>query len=207
MTAAHDPLPPTQAVDWETRYREGATGWERPGLNRAFLAWRESGALSPCRILVPGAGRSTEPLVLAEAGFDVTVVDAAPSAIAAQRELLTNLHVRARVEFADLFTWQPPTAFDAVYDQTCLCALPPSLWPDYVARLHGWLKPGGRLFVLFMQTGQPGGPPFHCDVATMRRLFAADSWEWPDHLGEPVLHESGRREQPVVLRTLTPTSR
>jgi methyl halide transferase len=198
MTAA---LPSTLAVDWETRYREGATAWERPGLSPAFVGWLEDHVLSPCRILVPGAGRSSEPLVLAEAGFDVTVVDAAPRAIAAQRARLAALHVRARAELADLFTWQPAAPFDAVYDQTCLCALPPSLWEDYAARLKLWLKPGGRLFVLFMQTGQPGGPPFNCDLAAMRRLFSADAWEWPDKLAAPQLLDSGRREQPAILRT------
>ena len=75
----------TQAIDWDSRYRNGATGWERHGLNPAFLAWRESGELAPCRILVPGGGRSLEPLALAGAGFDVTVVDAAASAVASQR--------------------------------------------------------------------------------------------------------------------------
>jgi len=191
--------PPTQAVDWETRYREGATGWERPGLNPALLAWRESGELSPCRILVPGGGRSAEPLVLAEASFDVTVVDAAPSAVAAQQERFTHLHVRARAELADLFTWQPASPFDAVYDQTCLCALPPRLWADYAARLHAWLRPDGQLFVLFMQTGESGGPPFHCDVGAMRRLFAAPAWRWPDRLAVRVELPSGRSEQPAIL--------
>ena len=69
----------TQAIDWESRYREGTAGWERRGLNPAFLAWREAASLVPCRILVPGGGRSLEPLALAEAGFDVTVVDRRPA--------------------------------------------------------------------------------------------------------------------------------
>src|SRR6059058_2699401 len=111
---------PTQAVDWETRYREGATGWERPGINPAFLAWREHGELAPCRILVPGAGRSVEPLVLAEAGFEVTVIDAAPSAIAVQKARVEKLHFHhERIILGDLFAWRAPEPFDAVYDQTC----------------------------------------------------------------------------------------
>ena len=195
-----NPHPSTQSVDWELRYQEGSTGWERPGMNPAFLAWLEDGTLSPCRILVPGAGRSAEPLALAEAGFDVTVVDAAPSAVAVQRARLTALHVRARVELADLFAWHADAPFDAIYDQTCLCALPPARWPEYVARLHEWLKPGGRLFVLFMQSKPPGGPPFHCDLAEMRRLFAPTHWEWPEALGETVAHSAGREEQPAILR-------
>jgi methyl halide transferase len=191
----------TQAIDWETRYREGTTGWERPGLNPAFLAWRESGELAPCRILIPGGGRSVEPVALADAGFDVTVVDAAASAVAAQRARLERLHVPAKVEQADLLDWTPAAPFDAIYDQTCLCALPQAVLPDYATRLHAWLRPRGTLFILFMQTGVVGGPPFHCDMDDMRLLFPATQWDWPDALPALVAHSPGRVEQPAVLRS------
>ncbi len=190
----------TQAIDWEARFREGTTRWEHPALHPAFVDWQESGVLAPCRILVPAAGRSTEPLALAEAGFAVTVVDAAPSAVATQRARLERVHLQARVELADLFDWQAPAPFDAVYDQACLCALPPKLWLQYVARLHTWLRPGGRLFILFMQTGKDGGPPFHCGLPAMHRLFDATHWDWPAALSATVPHPSGiGAEQPVVL--------
>jgi hypothetical protein len=78
----------TQAVDWEARYLAGTTGWQRPEVNPALPAWCADGTLRPGRILVPGAGRGAEPLALAEAGFTVTVVDIAPSAIAFQQERL-----------------------------------------------------------------------------------------------------------------------
>ncbi len=187
------------AADWESRYRDGATAWERPGLNDAFLTWRDHGLLKPCRIMVPGGGRSSEPLAMAEAGFDVTVVDLAESAVAAQRARLEHLHVRARVEHANLLEWEPPSRFDAVYDQACLCALPPAAWPEYEQRLYRWIKPDGALFILFMQTHTAGGPPFHCDLNAMRRLFTAGRWRWPEHLDPQVEHPSGRSEQPVVL--------
>jgi methyl halide transferase len=192
----------TQAVDWEERYRGGATGWERRGLNPAFLGWRESGEMAPCRILVPGAGRSLEPLALAEAGFDVTVVDAAPTAVATQRARFDRINAPARVEQADLFAWDPDRPFDAVYDQTCLCALPPALWPNYARRLHRWLRPGGSLFVLFMQMEGSGGPPFHCDLDAMRRLFPTLTWVWPDVLPGRVDHPPFRSEQPAILRRI-----
>ena len=190
----------TQALDWEAKYRAGSAPWERPGPHPAFVDWRAEGVLAPCRILVPGAGRSAEPLALAEAGFDVTVLDAAPSAVAVQRARFARVGVHAQLIAGDLFAWTPATPFDAVYDQTCLCALPPALWPDYAARLASWLRPGGSLFALFMQTGQAGGPPFDCDLDAMRRLFDADHWEWPATLPAPVPHPTLRAEQPAVLR-------
>ncbi len=190
----------TQAIDWEGRYREGTAGWERHGLNPAFLAWREAGLLTPCRILVPGAGRSLEPVALAEAGFDVTVVDGAPSAVAMQRAHFERLKLPARAEREDLFAWAPDALFDAIYDQTCLCALPPGLWPSYARRLHQWLRPNGTLFILFMQSDRPSGPPFHCDMRAMRHLFGPPGWVWPSALPETVTHPSGLSEQPAILR-------
>jgi hypothetical protein len=190
----------TQAVDWESRYRDGTTGWERQALNPAFLAWRASDELAPCRILVPGGGRSLEPLALAEADFSVTVVDAAPSAVAVQQARLERRDASAHAVLADLFAWEPDAPFDAIYDQTCLCALPPALWPDYASRLRRWLRPDGTLFVLFMQTDAAGGPPFHCAIDAMRRLFAPPGWTWPEALPKLVHHPSGRSEQPAILR-------
>ncbi len=181
------------------RTRDGATGWERAGLNPSFTTWRESGALMPCRILVPAAGRSPEPVALAEAGFDVTLVDASTTATATQRARLERLHVKARVIQADLLLWAPDVPFDAIYDQTCLCALPPAIWPDYTARLHQWLRPGGALFILFMQSTRPGGPPFHCDLDKMRLLFSDKIWIWPETLPAVVVHSPGITEQPAVL--------
>ena len=187
----------TQVIDWESRYQEGRTGWERPALNPAFVAWRQSGELPRCRILIPGAGRSAEPAALASAGFDVTVLDVAPSAAAAQRAQLGS---SGSVVEADVFAWQPTVQFDAVYDQTCLCALPPDRVQEYEQRLAQWLRPGGVLFVLFMQTGADGGPPFDCPIPGMRTLFAPERWVWPATLPPLVHHPSLRNEQPAALR-------
>lgn len=187
----------TQAVPWEDRYQAGTTRWERGVVNPAFLAWRTSGVLAPCRVLVPGAGRSPEPAELARDGFRVTVLDVAPTAVAFQRERLGDA---GTVVESDLFAWDPEVPFDAVYDQTCLCALRPGLLPDYEARLARWLRSGGGLFVLFMQTGKEGGPPFDCPIPVMRELFAPERWVWPEEVGTPVKHSSGVEELPGVLR-------
>ena len=178
---------------WETRFQNQTTPWERGALNPAFLAWRTSGALQPCRILVPGAGRSPEPSAMLAEGFDVVTLDLADTAVAVQAGLLGA----DRAIQADVTTWRPEALFDAVYDQTCLCALPPALWAPYAASLRTWLRPGGQLFVLFMQTGREGGPPFDCPIPAMRDLVA--DWTWPDRLGEGHPHGLGTLEQPVVL--------
>ncbi len=178
---------------WESRFREKRTPWERGGINPAFTAWRTTGELAPCRILVPGSGRSPEPEALLADGFDVVALDLAESAVSDQARRLGS----ARAIKADVTAWMPEKRFDAVYDQTCLCALPPELWVPYEAQLRLWLRPGGRLFVLFMQTGHEGGPPFNCPISVMKSLFAG--WDWPEQLGEGLPHVLGTIEQPAVL--------
>ena len=189
------------ALDWEARFQAERTPWERPTLNPAFTAWRASGALQPCRIMLPGAGRSGEPLVLARAGFDVTIVDSAPAAVAVQRVRLQSAGVPGRVHEADLLEWDTDAPFDAIYDQTCLCALPPAVLPSYTARLRSWLRPGGQLFLLLMQTGEAGGPPFDCPPAAMRALFG-EGWGWPGGLAAAIPHGPRHHEIPVVLTRL-----
>ena len=189
----------TTAADWDAMFRAQRTPWERPSLHPAYVTWRASGALVPCRILLPGMGRSGEPLAMARDGFDVTGVDVSPTAVEVQRVRLQAARVAGGMVQADLLTWAAPASFDAVYDQTCLCALPPAILPEYAAQLHRWIRPGGRLFALFMSRDAPGGPPFDCSVDAMRRLFA-EGWRWPDTLGEPIVHQAvGSREIPAIL--------
>jgi len=178
---------------WETRFREGRTPWERGELNPGYLAWRDSGDLTPRRILVPGAGRSPEPEAMLADGFDVTALDLSPAAIETQAERLGP----ERAILADVTLWRPDRPFDAIYDQTCLCALPPALWPAYEASLREWLAPGGRLFILFMQSEREGGPPFNCPIPEMRELFSA--WNWPESLPPAYPHGLGTIEQPAIL--------
>ncbi len=112
---------------------------------------------------------------------------------------LTTAGLDADVVEADLFSFAPAAPFEAVYEQTCLCALTPGRWTEYEQRLHGWLVPGGRLAVAFMQTDAAEGPPFACRPEAMRRLFAADRWEWPaDLVPEP--HPLGLAELTGILR-------
>jgi len=181
--------------EWEKRYQSGETGWDRGAFSPALSTWLETGRIDAgCRMLVPGCGRGHEVVHLADLGFKVTGIDIAPSAVTHLQQVLQNNGLRAEVLLADLFQFQPAAPFDAIYEQTCLCAIQPKQRESYEALLHGWLKPGGTLFALFMQTAAEGGPPFHCDLLAMRRLFPDARWEWP--ATEPVFvpHRNGRFE-------------
>ena len=188
------------ATWWEAKYRRGEDGWERGAPNPALEAWLARGVPAPgARVLVPGCGRGHEVVALARRGFDVVGVDFAPSAVEALSARLAQEGLSAEVVAADLFDYEGGP-FDAIYEQTCLCALDPARWPDYERWLFARLRPGGLLLALFMQTGADGGPPFHCDLKAMRALFPERRWAWPE---EPPLlspHRNGRFELGFVLR-------
>jgi len=181
--------------EWESRYQSGETGWDRGASSPSLSAWLSNdGIAHGSRILVPGCGRGHEVVHLAELGFDVAGIDIAPSAVTHLQQVLMDKGLKAKVLHADLFEFRPETPFDAVYEQTCLCAIQPAQREAYEALLHDWIRPGGTLFALFMQTGAEGGPPFHCDLLAMRRLFPESRWAWP--VTEPVFtpHRNGRFE-------------
>ncbi|MFQ5760357.1 MAG: methyltransferase domain-containing protein [Acidiferrobacterales bacterium] len=184
---------------WDNRYADDHIPWDRQGVSPALYHWLEAGTLTPGRILVPGCGRGHEVVELTRCGFDVTAVDIAPAAIAFLQQRLFEQRLHADVQQVDLFALDPDGTYDAIYDQTSLCAMVPSQWPDYERRLHRWLHSDGQLFILFMQTERPGGPPFHCDLSEMRRLFSEARWYWSDEPPLKVPHSVGFVEQGCVL--------
>ena len=184
---------------WQQRYDAGKTGWDRGESNPMLTHWLQQDDLRPCRILVPGCGRGHEVLTLAQAGFDVTAVDFAEAAVQTLRNQLAREGLTAEVVQADVFTFCRETPFDAVYEQTCLCAIDPRQWDIYQQLLACWLRPGGSMFALFMQSGQHDQPPFSCDLPSMHELFSEPDWLWK---AEPIRvdHPTGMHEMACVIQ-------
>ena len=113
----------------------------------------------------------------------------------------------AEVVQADVLEYQPARLFDAVYEQTCLCALHPDHWTDYARQLQKWLTPQGSLWALFLQVLRPGateegliqGPPYHCDINAVRALFPAQDWVWPKPPYAKVPHPNSVHELGLQL--------
>jgi methyl halide transferase len=190
---------PRRVEDWEDRYRQGRTGWDRGSVSPALLHWLDAGLIPQGRVLVPGCGHGHEVEALVRAGCQITAVDIAPTPVLRLMARLADAGLNACVVQADLLRWTPAEPFDAIYEQTCLCALDPADWLEYARRLAGWLSPGGRLFALFMQTGKEGGPPYHCAMPAMRELFADDDWQWPASHPFEIPHPTGLTEVACVL--------
>lgn len=152
---------------WQQRFETRNTAWDRGAPSPQLLAWLDEGALRPCRIAVPGCGHGWEVAELAQRGFDVLGLDYTEAAVAHTQAHCAALNVSAQVVRADALSYQPEAPFDAIYEQTCLCAIHPDHWQTYAAQLHRWLKPGGQVWGLFMQMLRPAaseegqilGPP------------------------------------------------
>ncbi len=199
---------------WQERFEKQETRWDRGAPSPQLLSWLDSGALQPCRIAVPGCGGGWEVAELARRGFEVTGLDYTPAAVERTRALLLSQGLHAEVQQADVLTHTPDSPFDAVYEQTCLCAIHPDHWTTYARQLRAWIRPGGTLWALFMQMpravaveqGVVEGPPYHCDINAMRALFAASGqergWDWPKPPYPQVKHPSLAHELAVPLRRL-----
>lgn len=192
---------------WQERFDKNETGWDRGGTSPQLLAWLDSAQLQPCRIAVPGCGTGWEVAELARRGFDVTGIDYTVAAVAKTRALLATEGLKADVIQADVLSYQPEVKFDAVYEQTCLCAIHPEHWIEYSQQLQRWLRPGGSLWVMYMQMIRPAaseegvihGPPYHCDINAMRALFSEKSWIWPKPPYAKVAHPNLSHELALRL--------
>jgi citrate lyase subunit beta/citryl-CoA lyase len=213
-TAADASAPGPSLAFWQERFESQRTPWDRGEANPALLRLLAEQVLATgSRVLVPGCGAGHEALAFAAAGMRVTAVDYAPAAVALTRARFEQANLPGTIVEADLLAWEAPRApedgsegFDAIWDQACLCALHPDFWAIYARRLAGWLRPGGRLFLLAVQVEREGrregrieGPPYHCDVNLVRALFPSSSWQWPKPPYRRQPHPAGFSELEIVL--------
>ena len=192
---------------WQQRFAQAQTPWDRGAPGPQIERWIADGSLTPgLRIAVPGCGSGHDALALAAAGCVVTAIDYAEAAVGLTRERLAAAHASADVVQADVLAWLPTAPLDAVYEQTCWCALYPYQWSAYAQQLQRWLRPGGRLLLLAMQCQRAGaaegrieGPPYHMDMHMLRALLPATMWDWPAPPYERVPHPIGWTELAIVL--------
>ena len=191
---------------WQERFEKQETRWDRGAPSPQLLAWLDSGALLPCRIAVPGCGGGWEVAELARRGFEVVGLDYTEAAVSRTHALLRSHDLQAEVVQADVLQHAPERHFDAIYEQTCLCAIHPDHWRSYAAQLHRWLRPGGRLALMGLQvlrpaaaTGRIEGPPYHLDIGMLRALLLGDRWDWPAPPYPAVPHPRGWTELAIVL--------
>ena len=160
-------------MDWNRRYVEGDTPWDKGSAHPALGTALAQNAFSG-RVLVPGCGTGHDVRALAARGLEVTGLDIAPLALEKAR---AHPPVgREKYLLGDLFALpvEFENSFDGVFEHTCFCAIDPARRGEYVESVAALLKPGGRLLsVFFLDPDTDGeGPPFGCTAEEIDRLFA-----------------------------------
>jgi ubiquinone/menaquinone biosynthesis C-methylase UbiE len=166
--------PETEANDssrpefWDVRYASGETPWDFHGVPAALKAFFERS--QPGSVLIPGCGAAYEVRAFHEAGWTVTAIDFSPVAVKNARARLGAL--AGSVVQGDFFTHDfRGKRFDAIYERTFLCALPPTLWPAYVKRMAELLRPNGTLAGIFLYGEENDPPPYPLNADKAQQLF------------------------------------
>jgi 16S rRNA (cytosine967-C5)-methyltransferase len=160
-------------------------------------------AAMPARLLGEGAGRSVldlcaapggKTMQLAAAGWDVTAVDVSESRLARLSENLARTGLRAKVVAADIMSWSPPAQVDAILlDAPCSATGIFRRHPDVIhrvrpkaiaelaeaqkamlARVAGWLKPGGALVYSVCSLEREEGERVAADFLDRRQDYAIE---------------------------------
>ncbi len=159
---------------WQSHYESGELPWDLGKVSPAFVHLLEQNILLPGKLIVPGCGQGHEVIFFVGNGFEVTAVDIAPGAVDLLKNALRKQGLNAEVINQDFFKLKENynETFDYMLEQTFFCAIHPLQRSLYVETSHRILKPGGKIFGLFYETGEAGGPPFNTTELDVREFFA-----------------------------------
>ncbi|MFA7344341.1 MAG: methyltransferase domain-containing protein [Terrimicrobiaceae bacterium] len=188
--------------DWEACYQAGETPWDKGRAHPALLDWLSRNHLVGL-VLVPGSGVGHDVRAIASDPMTHVVgLDLAPSAkAAAERFPKAGNETYLTGDFLSGFPLAPGS-FDAVFEHTCFCAIPPDRRTDYARAISKSLKPGGLFLAIFYRNpshrAEPG-PPFGCSMKEVDALFGKEFLLLEERTKIPTFEG---REDREVLRLL-----
>lgn len=166
---------PRQAGFWDERFERGYTPWNRGAVPPALIDYA-NGLQDAQTCLIPGCGHAHELGFLLQLGWDVTAIDFSPAAVDAARALFPN--EAERIIEADFFQYVPATNVNLIYERAFLCALPPAMRAQVVARWAQLLPAKGKVIGFFFVDDDPAsskkGPPFRMTSKELDALMCQD---------------------------------
>lgn len=154
---------------WDAQYKAKATGWDLGTVSPPIQELVDSIQDKNSAILIPGGGNSYEAEYLLQQGFtNITVIDIAPTLIAVLKQKFVN-HPNINIILGDFF--EHKGEYDWIIEQTFFCALPPTMRPKYVWKMHQLLAPKGKIAGLLFNREFEEGPPFGGNKAKYTNLF------------------------------------
>lgn len=149
------------------------TGSSSPALQRLI----DSGEIPQGRALVPGCGRGYDVWALASPNREVVGLElsekAAESALGCPTKGACLAPENVKILNENFFDHEQK--YDFIYDYTFLCALDPSIRPDWASKMAALVKPGGLLLTLIFPITKEekiGGPPFQMSLELVESLLA-----------------------------------
>jgi len=157
---------------WSQRYHSGRTPWQLdhvPARLNAFIQSLPSGS----KILIPGCGEDSGTIdTFRRGGHQVTAIDFSSVAVEHTKKALPRLG--GNIILGDFFTHDlGPAHFDAIYERTFLCSLPPRLWKDYAKRVSQLLRTHGALAGFFFYGKESDPPPYPLTESRSAEIFGA----------------------------------
>jgi methyl halide transferase len=161
---------------WEQLYLSGKTPWDLGKPAPPLLTYLKSTyAVAPGRLAVPGCGHGNDCLPFINAGFEVTGIDFAPTAVRSTFEKFQKTGKSGSLAYLlerDIFEiHEYDNYYDYVLEHCFMPALEPSRRRTYVYTLHDLLKPGGKVIGLWWLIDSKGGPPFSMNRHDVYDLF------------------------------------
>ena len=184
--------PVNTAEFWEACYETEMDNWDLGGPTPVFE--RIASEIPKGRICVIGCGRGYDAVTFAKAGFEVTAIDFAQTAVLSSRENARKEEVEMTVLREDFFDLPDELhdQFDYVLEYTCFCAISPERRFEYDRVIWQLLKPKGKLLGLFFPLDKDigeGGPPWGVNISELHALFSLhwnlESEEMPKESIEP----------------------
>jgi SAM-dependent methyltransferase len=123
-------------------------------------------------VLVPGCGTGHDARIWAKAGFPVTGLDLAPSAIRLSRERTVAAGLKADFRLANFLDASPFAQFDWIFEHTLYCAIDLTRRDDYARAVLRWLRPNGQFLAVHYMIRDSDGPPFGCTQQELMERFA-----------------------------------
>lgn len=161
---------PLDQAYWDAQYKAKATGWDLGIVSPPIQEFVDTIKDKNSAILIPGGGNSYEAEYLLQQGFtNITVIDIAPTLVEVLQQKFVN-HPAVKIILGDFFEHQGQ--YDWIIEQTFFCALPPTMRPKYVWKMHQLLAPKGKIFGLLFNRDFEEGPPFGGNKVEYINLFS-----------------------------------
>ena len=159
---------------WEKKYLEDEALWDLKGPTPVFQDLAKQ--LPNGNLCIIGCGYGYDAITFAKTGFNVTVVDFAPSAIKNITKLAHIEKVKLNILEQNIFDLLPKykNSFDYIIEQTCFCAIHPSRRQEYERLVRGLLKIDGMLLGLWFPLDKSideGGPPYGTSTKELKAIF------------------------------------